>query len=225
MIVQMPGGAAPAPAAVGRPDRVTLAVYAQDLVLHIGIVQQLRQRPELELVPEGEADGAQISLVVVDNVDDEVTALLQRLQRNTGTRTGLVVGTFESAALQRVIECGVGAVLRRAEADQDRLLHLVLALAKGEGVLPGDLLGKLLTHVGSLQRSALDPRGLSLSTLTAREADMLRLVAEGLDTAEIAAKTSYSERTVKNVLHEVTTRLQLRNRAHAVGYALRNGLI
>lgn len=225
MIVQMPGGAVPAPAAVGRPDRVTLAVYAQDLVLHIGIVQQLRQRPELELVPEGEADGAQISLVVVDSVDDEVTALLQRLQRNTGTRTGLVVGTFESAALQRVIECGVGAVLRRAEADQDRLLHLVLALAKGEGVLPGDLLGKLLTHVGSLQRSALDPRGLSLSTLTAREADMLRLVAEGLDTAEIAAKTSYSERTVKNVLHEVTTRLQLRNRAHAVGYALRNGLI
>lgn len=225
MIVQMPGGAAPAPAAVGRPDRVTLAIYAQDLVLHIGIVQQLRQRPELELVSEGEADGAQISLVVVDNVDDEVTALLQRLQRNTGTRTGLVVGTFESAALQRVIECGVGAVLRRAEADQDRLLHLVLALAKGEGVLPGDLLGKLLTHVGSLQRSALDPRGLSLSTLTAREADMLRLVAEGLDTAEIAAKTSYSERTVKNVLHEVTTRLQLRNRAHAVGYALRNGLI
>ena len=54
---------------------------------------------------------------------------------------------------------------------------------------------------------------------------MLRLVAEGLDTSEIAEKTSYSELTVKNVLHEVTTRLQLRNRAHAVGYALRNGLI
>ncbi|MYR02898.1 DNA-binding response regulator [Streptomyces griseofuscus] len=223
MIVQMPGG--PLPASVGRPDRVTVAVYAQDLVLHIGIIQQLRQRPELELLPDGEADGAQISLVVVDTVDDEVTALLQRLQRNTATRTGLVVGTFESAALQRVIESGVGAVLRRSEADQDRLLHLVLALAKGEGVLPGDLLGKLLSHVGSLQRSALDPRGLSLSTLTAREADMLRLVAEGLDTSEIAEKTSYSERTVKNVLHEVTTRLQLRNRAHAVGYALRNGLI
>ena len=54
---------------------------------------------------------------------------------------------------------------------------------------------------------------------------MLRLVSEGFDTAEIAAKTSFSERTVKNVLHEVTTRLQLRNRAHAVGYAMRHGLI
>lgn len=66
---------------------------------------------------------------------------------------------------------------------------------------------------------------MSLSTLTAREADMLRLVSEGLDTAEIARKTSYSERTVKNVLSEIITRLHLRNRTHAVGYALRNGLI
>ncbi|MER5544303.1 LuxR C-terminal-related transcriptional regulator [Streptomyces sp. NPDC001118] len=209
----------------GRPHRVSVAVYAQDLVLRIGVVHQLRQRPEVELLDDADAERARTSLVIVDSVDDEVIALLQRLQRNATTRTGLVVGSFESAALQRVIECGVAAVLRRAEADQDRLLHLVLALANGEGVLPGDLLGKLLSHVGSLQRSALDPHGLALSTLTAREADMLRLVAEGFDTAEIAQKTSYSERTVKNVLHEITTRLQLRNRAHAVGYALRNGLI
>jgi DNA-binding CsgD family transcriptional regulator len=91
--------------------------------------------------------------------------------------------------------------------------------------LPGDLLGRLLDQVGRLQRKVLDPRGLTLSTLTAREADMLRLVAEGLDTAEIAVKTSYSERTVKNVLHDVITRFNLRNRAHAVGYVLQQGLI
>ncbi|MER6031191.1 LuxR C-terminal-related transcriptional regulator [Streptomyces sp. NPDC001851] len=216
-----PRGTAPA----GRPHRVTVAVYAQDPVLRIGVVHQVRQRPEVELVTDAEADRARASLVVVDAVDDEVMALLRRLQHNGATRTGLVVGTFESAALQRVIECGVAAVLRRADADQDRLLHLVLALANGEGMLPGDLLGKLLSHVGGLQRSALDPRALALSTLTAREADMLRLVSEGFDTSEIAQKTAYSERTVKNVLHEITTRLQLRNRAHAVGYALRNGLI
>lgn len=209
----------------GRPDRVTVAVYAADPILRAGVVQQLRQRPEVDLLDDTDAERAQASLVVVDNVDDDVAALLHRLRHNTVTRTGLVVGTLGSGALQRVIECGVAAVLRRAEADQDRLVHLVLAIASGEGVLPGDLLGKLLSHVGSLQRSALDPRGLALSTLTTREADMLRLVSEGLDTAEIARKTAYSERTVKNVLHEITTRLQLRNRAHAVGYALRNGLI
>lgn len=208
-----------------RPNRVTVAVYAADPVLRIGVVQQLRQRPEVDLVDEADADRAQVSLVVVDSVDDDVAALLNRLRHKNATHTGLVVGTLGTGGLQRVIECGVAAVLRRAEADQDQLLRLVLAIAKGEGVLPGDLLGKLLSHVGSLQRSALDQGSLSLSTLTTREADMLRLVSEGLDTAEIARKTAYSERTVKNVLHEIITRLQLRNRAHAVGYALRNGLI
>jgi DNA-binding NarL/FixJ family response regulator len=209
----------------GRRDRVSVAMYAADPVLRVGVVHQLRQRPEVDLLADADAELAQVSLVVVDTVDDDVAALLDRLRLNTATRTGLVVGTLGAGTLQRVIECGVAAVLRRSEADQDQLLHLVRAIANGEGVLPGDLLGKLLTHVSSLQRSALDPRGLSLSTLTTREADMLRLVSEGLDTAEIARKTSYSERTVKNVLHEITTRLQLRNRAHAVGYALRNGLI
>ncbi|MFJ3665244.1 response regulator transcription factor [Streptomyces sp. NPDC090106] len=208
-----------------RPARVTVAVYAADPVLRAGVVQQLRQRPETELVDDADAERAQVSLVVVDGIDDDVAALLNRLRYNNATRTGLVIGTLGAGGLQRVIECGVSAVLRRSEADQDQLVRLVTATANGEGVLPGDLLGELLHHVGSLQRAALDPGAVSLSTLTSREAEMLRLVAEGLDTAEIARKTSYSERTVKNVLHEITTRLQLRNRAHAVGYALRNGLI
>ncbi|MFI1865448.1 response regulator transcription factor [Streptomyces jumonjinensis] len=205
--------------------RVSVAVYAEDLILQTGTVHQLRTRPEIELLAESEADRAQVSLVVVDMMDEPTVRLLHRLQRNTATRTGLVVGLFESGALQTMIECGVAAVLRRGEADPDRLVHLVTAMANGEGVLPGDLLGKLLDHVSSLQRTVLDPRGLSLSTLTAREAEMIRLVSEGFDTAEIAERTSYSERTVKNVLHEVSTRLELRNRAHAVGYAMRHGLI
>ncbi|THA72763.1 response regulator transcription factor [Streptomyces sp. A0958] len=218
---ERPAPRTPAPAS----GRVSVAVYAEDLILQTGVVQQLRPRPEIELIPQEEADSAQVSLVVVDVVNEAAVQLLHRLQRNTSTRTGLVVGYFEAGALQTLIEYGVAAVLRRGEADQDRLVHLVTAIAKGEGVLPGDLLGKLLDHVSSLHRTVLDPRGLSLSTLTTREAEMIRLVSEGYGTAEIAQKTSYSERTVKNVLHEVATRLDLRNRAHAVGYAMRHGLI
>ncbi|MDH6108487.1 DNA-binding NarL/FixJ family response regulator [Kitasatospora sp. MAP12-15] len=208
-----------------KAGRVLVAVYAEDIVLHTGVVQQLRQRPEVELLTDGEAARAQVSLVVVDRLDEAVAERLRALRLSTSGRTGLVIGHFEVGGLQTVIECGVTAVLRRADADQDRLVHLVTALANDEGVMPGDLLARLLDRVGNLQRTMLDPRGLTLSTLSAREAEMLRLVAEGLDTGEIAAQTSYSERTVKNVLHEVTTRLGLRNRAHAVGYAMRQGLI
>jgi DNA-binding NarL/FixJ family response regulator len=58
-----------------------------------------------------------------------------------------------------------------------------------------------------------------------REIDVLRLVAAGLDTSEIAGKLAYSERTIKNVIHDITSRLCLRNRTHAVAWAVREGLI
>ena len=48
-------------------------------------------------------------------------------------------------------------------------------------------------------------------------------IAEGLDTLEIAQRLSYSERTVRNIIHGLLTRMKLNNRAHAVAYALRNG--
>ena len=83
------------------------------------------------------------------------------------------------------------------------------------------LLGK---RVGE-EVQVLAPRGMTFSGLTEREIEVLRLVAEGYDTAEIAKTICFSERTIKSILHDVTTRLQLRNRAHAVAYAVREGLI
>ena len=79
--------------------------------------------------------------------------------------------------------------------------------------------------MGRLQRQVLAPRGLTFTGLTPRETEVLRLVADGHDTSEIATRLCYSERTVKNVLHDLNIRLQLRNRSQAVAYAVREGLI
>jgi DNA-binding NarL/FixJ family response regulator len=65
------------------------------------------------------------------------------------------------------------------------------------------------------------PRG----GLSSRDLTVLRLLGEGCDTREIARHMSYSERTVKNVIQDLTRRFGLRNRSHAVAFALRNGLI
>ncbi|AOS64315.1 helix-turn-helix transcriptional regulator [Actinoalloteichus hymeniacidonis] len=207
-------------------ERVPVAVYAEDPISQTGVTCQLRPRPEVEVLrlPD-EENRAVVSLVVVDRLDDNAIRLLRRLRQSGDTRTGLVVGQVEQNALSVAIECGVAAVIRRVDAGQDRLVEMIMAASRGEGVLPGDLLGRLLEQMGQLQRKVLDPRGLTMSALTSREIDVLQLISEGFDTGEIATKLCYSERTVKNVLYEVTTRLQLRNRAHAVAYVMRHGLI
>jgi DNA-binding NarL/FixJ family response regulator len=91
--------------------------------------------------------------------------------------------------------------------------------------VPPDMLARLMTQVGTLQRQVLAPRGLTFSGLTERELSVLRLLAEGYDTNEVGSQLFYSERTVKNIIHDLTSRLELRNRTHAVAYAIKQGLI
>jgi DNA-binding NarL/FixJ family response regulator len=137
----------------------------------------------------------------------------------------LILTTVDDAALVAAAEAGASGLLRRSDATAEALVRTIVKVSAGEGEVPPDLLGRLLEQVGRLQRQVLAPRGLTFTGLTPREAEVIRLVAEGLDTSEIALQMCYSERTVKNVLHDLTTRLQLRNRTHAVAYAVREGLI
>ena len=63
------------------------------------------------------------------------------------------------------------------------------------------------------------------SRLSARETEVLRLVAEGYDTADVAEQLAFSESTIKGVLAKIMTRLEARNRCHAVAIVVREGLI
>ncbi|MDH6577869.1 response regulator transcription factor [Kitasatospora sp. MAP5-34] len=207
-------------------ERVAVFLHADDPISQSGVVSQLRMCPELRVLDAAEQEQAAVLLVVADSIDPLVVTLLRRLRRRSMTaRLVLVVSRMEDSGLATAVECGVVGLVRRAEATSTRLTQVITAAARGEGTLPPDLLGRLLDQVGRLQRQVLDPRGISFSGLAAREIDVLKLVAEGRDTREIAEQLAYSERTVKNVLHDITSRLQLRNRSHAVAYALREGLI
>jgi DNA-binding NarL/FixJ family response regulator len=203
--------------------RIPVAVHATDPISREGVLGQLRRHPEIEL--REETGPGTVALLVDDTLDETTLTRLRRVVRSEGARAVLVVGGIRETELLDVIECGVGAIVWRQEATAHRLVQAVLAAARGDGDLPADLLGRLINQVGTLHRSAAGRPGAPPSGLVPREVDVLRLVAEGLDTGEIASKLSYSERTVKNVMHGLTTRLHLRNRAHAVAYALREGYI
>ena len=206
-------------------EPVNTFVYACDPISQMGIAGQLEKRAEVSLVRDGDIDRADVALIVVDEIDDEATQLVRAVQRNGCPRVVMVVTRLDDLGLLAAVEAGSCGLVRRSESQADTLVRVIVAAAAGDGSVPPDLLGRLLFQVGQMQRHVLAPRGLNFAGLTEREVDVLRLLADGLDTAEVAHCLSYSERTVKSVLQDVTKRHNLRNRTHAVAYALRQGLI
>jgi DNA-binding NarL/FixJ family response regulator len=206
-------------------QRISVYVYANDPILQAGVGSQLRASPEVAVVDQAELDQADVAVVVTDLVDEAVLRILRAIQRGSAPRTVLIAAALDDSTVFAAAEAGVSGLLRRSEVTSARLVEVIAKVAAGEAAVPADLLARLLDQVGRLQRQVLSPRGLRFSGLSEREIEVLRLLADGLDTGEIAQRLSYSERTIKAVLHDVTTRFQLRSRAHAVAYAVREGLI
>ncbi|RKS77606.1 DNA-binding NarL/FixJ family response regulator [Motilibacter peucedani] len=213
--------------------RIPVRVQGRDPIIEAGVASSLRPCPEIRVVGADDPDTARVAVVVVDAVDDEALRLLRLARRGGTARAVLVAGRLDEGTVSTAVESGALGLVRRSEATPARLLRVIKAADVGQGSVPPDLLGRLLQRAGERsvpsQRSAAPAGGPVLGAvggvLADREVEVLRLVADGYDTAEIARTMSYSERTIKNVLHDVMSRLQLRNRSHAVAYALRQGLI
>lgn len=145
---------------------------------------------------------------------------LRHARRLAPERTRLVatVTAVDERAVRELVDGGVAAVLPHDELTPETFGACLRAVAAGRVALPRDLLPRLLALAA---RAAAG----SASCLTPRERDVLRLLADGMDTREIASDLCYSERTVKNVVHDVLMKMHCRTRAHAVALATREGVI
>lgn len=211
--------------AVASVHRIAVSVHAQDPITRAGLVAQLAHRPEVQVVDADDAVAGGVTVVLADEVDDATLRAVRAARVGDANRVVLVATRLGDGDLLAAVEAGASSVLRRREATPDRVIDSVRVASTGAAEMSPDLLGQLLDHVGRLQRDVLAPRGLRFSGLTEREVRVLRLMADGFDTLEIGQRLFYSERTVKSIVHDITSRLHLRNRTHAVAYALREGFI
>ncbi|MEV6601455.1 LuxR C-terminal-related transcriptional regulator [Actinoplanes sp. NPDC051346] len=193
---------------------------------------------QLDTIPPEETDSDQpvvvvtghdvapdVLVIVGDTVDDWLLAQLAAVTSAPAPRPVLVVEQVDDTAGLHVIEAGGLHLLRRDECTATLLRSVVRAAVRGEARLPNDLLSSLLTRMGRTQREVLAPRGLTLLPLSPRQLAVLRMIAEGTDIASIARELSYSERSIKHIVHEITEQLGVRNRTQAVAHAIRAGLI
>jgi DNA-binding NarL/FixJ family response regulator len=212
--------------------RVVLA-DDQEMV-RAGLRMLLEFQPDLEVVGEA-ADGIEAVHVVAATRPD-VVLMDVRMPRCDGLEAArrvlgtvpdvrvVVLTTFdEDASLAEALRMGVSGFLLKT-APPEQLLHAVRTVAAGNGLL--DPAVTLRVIAASARGPAPDPRAAArLATLTARETEVLRLVAEGLSNAEIAARLYLGEATVKTYLSRMLTKLDLRDRVQAVAFAFRSGLV
>jgi len=106
----------------------------------------------------------------------------------------------------------------------ERLFDAVRVVAAGDALLAPAVTRRLIGEFARL-RPRLAPRTDQLRELTARETEVLRLVAEGLSNGEIAERLVVSDETVKTHVSRVLMKLELRDRTQAVVAAYESGLV
>ncbi|MEC3993803.1 response regulator transcription factor [Actinacidiphila sp. DG2A-62] len=209
-------------------DTVRVAVHSSDELTRAGLVSYLRYDRRLSLAET--AREADVTVVAAEVANASTLGLLHRLAEDAGAEPGglnfvVVVGRRWEADVSAAVDRGVRAVLPRGSFAATEFAQTLISVAQGGGSLPAPLQGALMEQIRVIQREVLAPRGLSASGVSAREVDVLRLLAEGCELADIADRLRFSERTIKYVLYGLMKRLELRNRTHAVSYAIRTGLI
>ncbi|MFJ5840840.1 response regulator [Streptomyces shenzhenensis] len=213
---------------------IRVVVVDDQPLIRAGFAMVLAAQNDIEVVGEAEngADaltllaGTEADVVIMDirmPVMDGVEATAQ-LGRRHGAPRVLVLTTFDTdedafAALQ----AGASGFLLK-NTPPEEVVAAIRVVAAGESVVAPRVTRQLLDRfAGKLAPSPRHDERLDL--LTAREQDVLGLIAEGLSNSEIAARLFIAEATVKTHFGKILTKLDLRDRVQAVIFAYDAGLV
>jgi DNA-binding NarL/FixJ family response regulator len=162
-----------------------------------------------------------IRMPVMDGID--ATKRILASPANGSTRV-LVLTTFDvDEYVYEALSSGASGFLLKDSTAED-LVSAVRVVAHGDALLAPRVTGRLIREFARQRRARPRPAP-ELETLTARETEVLQLIAGGLSNGEIAARLVVSEHTVKTHVARVFTKLRLRDRAQAVVLAYESGLV
>ncbi len=211
-------------------EHIHVLVVDNQAVSRAGLRRLLESYPDLEVVGEA-ADGVQAvsetlelgpQVVVMDaNLPNRqsLEALKQIKQLNLDSRVLLLSAQDREEFLYETLRAGAdGYVLK--DIAPDELAQAIRAVARGEVLVQPRLAGRLLSRFGKQSRG-----NYPYETLTAREQEVLQLLARGLRNKEIAARLNVSERTVNFHLANIYQKLNVSGRTEALSKALEQGLI
>jgi DNA-binding NarL/FixJ family response regulator len=191
-------------------------------MLRKGIATVINDEPDMQVV--GEASNAQEAVEQFRKHRPDVTLMDLRLPDTSGIEAMraiqaefpgariIVVTTFEGdAEIKRALEAGAHGYLLK-NMPPDELVASIRHVYAGKKRIPSQLAARLAEH-------------LSDEALTAREVEVLRLLAEGNRNIEIAERLFVSEKTIKAHVQHIMEKLGAKDRTQAVAIGIRRGII
>jgi len=211
-------------------DPIRILVADDHLIIRQGLRLILETEADFELVGEA-ADGAE-AIRLCEQLKPDVVLMdlrmpgmdgltaIERLQETHPEIAVVILTTFnEDDLMMRGLRAGAKGYLLK-DTDRETLFNTMRAAAQGQTLLKPEIVARVLSKVGGGNTTAA-----AQSDLTDRELEVLRAVAQGERSKEIAFRLGISERTVKAHLASIYNRLGVDSRAAAIAVAAQKGLL
>jgi DNA-binding NarL/FixJ family response regulator len=184
----------------------------------------------------GEAENGEVALRLVRELAPDVVIMDLNMPGPSGVEvirqmatiaplTRVVVLTIsadDSDVINAVMSGACGYLLKDSSVDQ--LIAGIRSAAAGESLISPQIAAKMLQMLRA-QRSTVDAAETIRAELSDREIEVLKLIANGNDNAQIARALFISPKTVKNHISNILMKLQMENRIQAAVYAVRSGIV
>lgn len=217
-------------------QRALRVVLADDqTVVREGLATLLGLLPGVEVVGMAEDGLVALRLVAEQRPDvllvdlrmprcDGVEATRRVRAEHPGTEVVVLTTYADDESVLGALQAGARGYLTK-DADAEAIARALHAAAAGQSTVDGDVQRRLIEAAARGRPKPHDQMAELVEGLTAREIEVLRLIAAGLSNTEIARHLVVSEATVKTHVNHVFAKANLRDRAQAVAYAYRAGLV
>lgn len=208
--------------------KIRIVVVDDHGLFRAGLVSLLTTFPEFEII--GEAGDGREALSVIEQTHPDVVLLdvnmpvmggvemVEAIQKDDIPRILMLTISKHDEDLFGAIAAGADGYLLK-DAEPDELRRAINLVSEGKSVLSPEVTSRVLKAVGS---SHGIPPDIALSK---RELDVLKCLARGMTSAQIASELFISENTVKTHVRHILEKLEASNRAEAVSRAIQLGII
>ncbi len=212
-------------------ELITVLIVDDHQVVRQGVRTFLEAQPDITVVAEAESGevAAQLAAEFVPDVVlmdllmpgmDGITATQQVKRISPRTQVIVLTSHHHSEYIFPAIRAGALSYLLK-DASPRELVEAVRKAARGEVVLHSRVAARMVQELHGAHQDTPDP----LTTLSERELEVLRLVADGLANIEIAERLTISEKTVKSHVSNILGKLHLVDRTQAAVFAWREGIV